>query len=143
VIVMTSSRARSPLPVALALLLVPVLAALAGCGGDEPVVLEGRTLRVALDEYRLVPQDVEMTAGRVRLEAVNRGRLTHNLRVVQQDPENAEAPPEEIGGTRTAQPGELATAAVEDLPAGRYRIVCTIANHDDLGMRGELTLVEP
>jgi len=136
---MTCCRARLSLSVALAL----ALAALSGCGGDEPTVLEGRTLRVALDEYRLVPQDVEMTAGRVRLEAVNRGRLTHNLHVVQQDPENAEAPPQEIGGTRTAQPGELTTAALEDLPAGEYRIVCTIANHDDLGMRGELTLVEP
>lgn len=138
--VMPSSRARSTSPVALALVLT-ALAALAllgpACGGD-PVELESRTLRMRLDEYRLVPQDVKVRAGRLRIRATNAGRLTHNVRVVRLDPDDRESPGVELGGTETAQPGDTVNGTIDRVPAGEYRLICSIANHDDLGMYGTL-----
>ena len=126
---------RAPLLAALALALGGGLAA---CGEDDPVRIEERTLRVELDEFRIIPEDVSVASGRLRIVATNIGRLTHNLKVVKEDEQDREAPPTEIGGTGTAQPGETATFTFDDLPPGEYRIVCTITNHDDLGQYGEL-----
>ena len=122
--------------------LLVTAALLSGCGSD-PVEVEGRTLQIKLDEYRLMPQDVQVTAGRLRIVATNVGRLPHNLRVVKQDEDDLESLPTDIAGTRTAQPGESASIAVEDLKPGTYRLACTIANHDDLGQYGQLEVVEP
>lgn len=124
-------------PTRVVLSLFAVSAVLSGCGA-EPVAVDGRQLRLRLDEYRIVPQNLKVSEGRLRIVATNVGRLTHNLRVVKQDPNDLEALPEEIGGTRTAQPGETTTVTFEDLAAGKYRLVCTLGNHDDLGQYGTL-----
>lgn len=120
------------------LLALPV----AACADEEPVVIEGRTLQVRLDEYRIVPQNIRVKEGRLRIVARNVGRLTHNLIVTRQDEEDLEARPVEIEGTRTAQPGESTAVTIANLPAGEYRMICSIANHDDLGQYGRL-IVEP
>ena len=78
-------------------------------------------------------------AGRLRIVATNVGRLTHNLKIVQEDEEDREAPPT----SRSAAPARRSRArrrafTFEDLEPGEYRMVCTIANHDDLGQYGEL-----
>lgn len=112
--------------------------AVAGCGAEEPETIEGRTLRLRLDEYRIMPQDVRAKEGRLRIVATNVGRLTHNVKIVRQDESDLEAPAEEMGGTRTTQPGESAAVTFEDLRPGEYRLACTIANHDDLGQYGTL-----
>lgn len=123
------------------ILLILVLTSLA-CGGEEPTRVEGRTLRLTLDEYRIMPQDVRVQAGRLRIVATNVGRLTHNVKIVREDPDDSEAPVEEIDGTRSTQPGESAAVTIEDLEPGTYRLACTIANHDDLGQYGELIVEE-
>jgi plastocyanin len=126
--------------------LTPLLAALAaalalsGCGGDESVAVDGRTLRLRLDEYRIQPQDVRVEAGRLRIVATNVGRLTHNVKIVKEDKTDLEAPVKEVGGTRSTQPGESAAVTFEDLEPGEYRLACTIANHDDLGQYGSLVV---
>jgi plastocyanin len=125
----------------LALSLLAASAVLSACG-DEPVAVEGRQLQIRLDEYRIEPQNLKVAEGRLRIVATNVGRLTHNLKVVKQDPDDLEALPEEIGGTRTAQPGETTTITFEDLAPGKYRLVCTLGNHDDLGQYGSLEVVE-
>jgi uncharacterized cupredoxin-like copper-binding protein len=125
--------------------LLPVLlpgaaALLAGCGGAEPVAAgPDRVLRVQLSEYRLEPQDWTVTEGRIRLVATNAGRLTHNLAVTEIE--------REIGEERTvyvrtdpAQPGQTVEDAVT-LGPGRYRLLCTIGNHDELGQYGELRVL--
>lgn len=122
--------------------LVAAAVALGGCGDEEPVRVEGRTLQVELDEFRIVPQNVDVGRGRLRIVAVNVGRLPHNVKVVRLDEEDREAPPTELGGTGTAQPGETATFTFEDLRPGEYRMVCTITNHDDLGQYGDLIVDE-
>jgi plastocyanin len=121
--------------------LLAAAAVLSGCG-DDPVKVDGRELQIRLDEYRIDPQNVEVGEGRLRIVATNVGRLTHNLKVVKQDPDDLEALPEEIGGTRTAQPGETTTVTFDDLSAGTYRLVCTLGNHDDLGQYGKLIVKE-
>jgi plastocyanin len=141
---MPSWSARLPRPVAPALAAAAALAAagaaIAGCGAD-PVTIESRTLQVRLTEYRLEPQDVRVRAGRLRIVAVNRGRLTHNVRLEREDPDDRERPGEELGGTRTSQPGDDVSGTIANLPPGEYRMFCSIANHDDLGMYGTLTAV--
>jgi plastocyanin len=116
--------------------------ALGGCGDEEPVRADGRTLRVELDEFRILPQNSVVSAGRLRIVGTNIGRLPHNVKVVRLDEEDREAPPTEIGGTGTAQSGETATFTFEDIKPGEYRIVCTITNHDDLGQYGKLIVEE-
>src|SRR5829696_6010957 len=115
---------------------------LGGCGGDEPVEIDGRTLRLRLDEYRIMPQDVRVDPGRLRIVATNVGRLTHNVKIVRQDEDDLEAPVAEIGGTRSTQPGESAAVTFENLEPGEYRLACTIANHDDLGQYGALVVAK-
>lgn len=133
---MPDSRATPP-----AALVAPLLAVLflAGCGGEpDPVTDRDRVLRFELTEYKIEPQVVRVEApGRVRIVATNSGRLTHNLKVRSEDRVRGERP-EEFGGTEaTAFPGErqLGEATVEP---GRYELVCTIGNHDDLGQTGTL-----
>jgi plastocyanin len=124
--------------VAISLLLV---ATLAGCGSEDPRAIEGRELRLQLDEYRITPQDVTVKPGRLRIVATNVGRLTHNVKVVRVDPRDHEAPVIEIDGTRTAQPLDTESVTVRLRP-GEYRLACTIANHDDLGQYGRLIVEE-
>ncbi len=135
---MTCCRARLAAPVALALVLAPA----AGCG-DGPTTIDSRTLIVRLTEYRLTPQDVRVRPGRLRVVADNRGTLPHNLHVVREDSEDRERAPDDLGGTPTAQPGDTRRHTFRRLRRGTYLIVCTVANHDDLGMRGTLEVVAP
>jgi len=111
---------------------------LGGCGGDDVVRTDRPVLRVTLDEYRIVPENVVVKPGRVKFTVRNSGRLTHNLAV--QIPEGPEGKPIDVPGgrTETMQPGETGEPMKLTLQAGEYRLVCTIANHDDLGQYGVL-----
>jgi uncharacterized cupredoxin-like copper-binding protein len=127
--------------------LVAVLAvcgtALFGCGRDAPyVAADGRTVRLRLDEYRVLPPRVTVTAGRIRIVARNVGRLTHNVAVVQFDRPLGEDEERQYARTPTAHPGTVVRTAVT-LKPGKYRLVCTIANHDNLGQYGELKVDAP
>jgi plastocyanin len=111
-------------------------AALAGCGGDEEpprraVALgAGQDLRVKGDEYSFDPARVTVKGrGRLKIVLDNRGSLAHNLKVLRDD--------RELGGTPTFPGGETRSGTVS-LPRGSYRMVCTVGNHEELGMTGEL-----
>ena len=127
-----------------AILPTAVLAALAivlgGCGGGDVFRTDRPILRITLEEYRIVPQEIVITSPRVKLVVRNAGRLTHNL--VIQVPEGPDGKPVEVPGARveTMQPGETAPPIKVTLTPGEYRMVCTIANHDDLGQYGKLTV---
>ncbi len=114
--------------------------ALAGCGGTPGFVTDrDGTLQIMLDEYRLEPENIRVRAGRLHIVARNRGQLTHNLEVQSLNRDPGE-PPYSFGRTDTAHPGETVSRTLE-LRAGKYRLVCTIANHDDLGQFGELQVM--
>ena len=127
-----------------ATLLLLVLAALstAGCGTDVAYTrAPDRRVEVRLDEYRVLPEHIEVRAGRVTLVAHNSGRLTHNLAVVQFERPLGDEQEKHYGApTKTLFPGESAQTTVE-LKPGKYRLVCTIANHDNLGQYAELKVV--
>ena len=117
--------------------------ALSGCGADEPYVpAQGRTVSYRLDEYRVLPQRVTVPAGRITLVGRNTGRLTHNLAMVQFDRPLGEDEERQYARTRTAHPGQEVRTTVT-LDPGKYRVVCTIANHDNLGQYGELKVESP
>ena len=114
-----------------------ILLSLAGCGGgddDEPArsvtVNPNSTLRVTADEYSFDPgQVVVRGAGPVTIRLRNNGELAHNLRV--------ERDGEDVGGTPTFGGGETQAGRV-NLEHGRYEMVCTVGDHAELGMTGEL-----
>jgi uncharacterized cupredoxin-like copper-binding protein len=120
-----------------ALLAVPMFV-LGGCGDDDVFRTDRPLLRLTLDEYRIVPQNVIVKPGRTKLIVRNTGRLTHNLAI--QIPEGPNGKPLDLpdGRVGTMQPGETAEPIKVTLKPGEYRLVCTIANHDDLGQYGEL-----
>jgi plastocyanin len=118
---------------ALVLALCPLLAL--GCGDeDEP----GRTvtapanakLRVVADEYSFDPSTIVLRgAGTLTVNLRNEGSLAHNLRVLSRD--------QEIDGTPTLRAGRTESARL-NLEHGSYRIVCTVGDHEELGMTGAL-----
>jgi len=124
-----------------ATLAIPVLTALlalGGCGGDEPYVpASDRTVNVRLDEYRVLPTRITAPSGRLRITGRNVGRLTHNVAVVQFERPLGDEQERQYARTPTAHPGERVSTTVT-LGAGKYRLICTIANHDNLGQYGEL-----
>jgi plastocyanin len=88
------------------------------------------TLRVTADEYSFDPGRVVVRgAGPLTLRLRNVGELAHNLRV--------ERDGEDIGGTPTFGGGETQAGRV-NLEHGRYEMVCTVGDHAELGMRGDL-----
>jgi plastocyanin len=124
-------------------LAVATAAVLAACGSDPAYVpASGRAVSLRLDEYRVLPPRVTVPAGRVRIIARNVGRLTHNVAVVQFDRPLGEDEEKQYARTPTAHPGEVVRTAVT-LKPGKYRLVCTIANHDNLGQYGELKVLPP
>jgi plastocyanin len=136
-----NSMARSLLPLLAAAAVAA--AALAGCGADTPyVAAKGHTVRLRLDEYRVLPERITVPAGRVEVVARDVGRLTHNVAIVQFDRPLGEDEEKQYARTRTAHPGDVVRTSVT-LKPGRYRIVCTIANHDNLGQYGELKVLPP
>ena len=101
-------------------------------GGEERVRASDGTMDFELVDFRIVPQDVSAPrGGELAFHVINRGRLPHNFHVKGE------------GGSRVALSTMLpreGSTAVKKLPRGTYRIVCTIANHEELGMYGRLTV---
>ena len=105
-----------------------------GGGGDAPTrtvqVGAGESVRVTAKEYSFDPGGLVFNgAGTVRITLDNRGSLAHNIKVLDDG--------REIGGTESFAAGEKRTAAVEVRP-GKYRLVCSVGDHEEKGMRGTL-----
>ena len=114
-----------------------LLLCLSGCGGDDGeeqtrsvTVNPNSTLRVTGDEYSFDPGRVVVRgAGPLTIRLRNAGELAHNLRI--------ERAGEDIGGTPTFPGGETQSGRV-NLEHGRYEMICTVGDHAELGMTGEL-----
>jgi plastocyanin len=88
------------------------------------------TLKVTGDEYSFDPGRVVVRgAGPLTIQLRNNGDLAHNLRIERQG--------EDIGGTPTFPGGQTQSGRV-NLEHGRYEMICTVGDHAELGMTGEL-----
>jgi plastocyanin len=115
------------------------LVAIAGCGGDDgegsgrTVTVQAREgVHVAGDEYSFDPDTIVVEGGGGSLEITldNQGAIAHNLAVFDGETE--------IGATPTFPGGESASVQVGLEPGSSYRMVCTVGDHEELGMVGEL-----
>jgi hypothetical protein len=117
--------------------LLLVALALTGCGGGGPARVTGQTLRLRLDEYRIVPQDVTIPAGRIHVVARNAGRLPHNVEIASATRVDGNDHPLPVAHTHIARPGQVVGVWVTLRP-GRYRMSCEVSNHDALGQWGTI-----
>lgn len=115
---------------------------LSGCSDSEQFryALDS-TVQVRLTEYKLTPRRIIVNAGQMSLFAQNDGTLTHNLVVEEEKTEIGEEAVR-YGRTPTLHPGELGTEVKPfRLKPGTYRLLCTVGNHENLGMYGELVVI--
>jgi plastocyanin len=83
---------------------------------------------VVAAEYSFDPSSIQVSgAGRLTLTLRNEGSLAHNLKLFRGD--------EEIGGTSTLPAGRSESVRL-NLEHGSYRMVCTVGDHEQLGMKG-------
>jgi plastocyanin len=109
----------------------------AGCGGgnDESsgrtvTTAPGATVAVDAREYSFDPDRLVVERpGTVTIRLRNDGDLAHNLRVKRDG--------DDIGGTPSFSSGGTRTAKLR-LARGKYEYVCTVGDHAELGMTGEL-----
>jgi hypothetical protein len=123
-------------PIALAAALL-----LGGCGSTSKTVSVANSehqLAFSLDEYRIVPRNVSVPAGPLRITVTNHGLLTHNLVVALRD-RNADGNRVVLTKTRTLQPG-ASVVLTPTLRPGHYAMSSTLSNQADLGMMGTLTV---
>jgi hypothetical protein len=121
--------------------------AVAGCGHTARLS-SGRTLGIALMEYRLRPSHVIAASGQLRIAVRNYGRLTHNFVIVRPTPTTtvATTPTGTVSYTTTVAarspdlaPGQATTMTVT-LPPGRYTLASTVDTDQPLGEQGTLTV---
>ena len=96
------------------------------------------TIGLKLSEYQLRPEYVSANAGELRLIIRNQGILTHNI-AVETIPKDPDDKAQVIARTPTVHAGDRSETRF-DIRPGRYRLVCTIANHSYLGMWGTLVV---
>jgi hypothetical protein len=109
-----------------ALLAIPI----AGCGHTATVGGE-RTLRLALTEYRVIPQKVQVSAGPVTIIVHNLGKMAHNLLIT--------AGGQKVNGTPPIWPGATRQLSVVLAP-GSYMMASTLFSDQALGEYATLTV---
>ena len=89
-------------------------------------------LTVVGREYSFDPSGIVVKgAGRLEITLRNEGSLAHNLKVLRSG--------EQVGGTPSFPSGGSRSALLV-LEHGDYELVCTVGDHEELGMKGELTV---
>jgi plastocyanin len=139
-------RLRNILPMLLVIVAVGVAA---GCGGDddddETAATTATTTEaggggggqtVEMTEFEFEPNDLTASQGDT-ITAENTGSTVHNLTIEEgSDPEQAST---EVAATPDVDAGQSGELTVDADP-GEYSIVCTIANHRELGMIGTIRI---
>ncbi len=110
--------------------------ALAGCGAGRTARLRSHTLRLTLQEYRILPQTASVPAGSLLIAACNRGILTHNVALQHGTLDSSERTT--LAVVPTLLPGRCGTALTQPLAPGRYLLMSTVGNQAVLGMAATL-----
>ena len=128
---MARPRARLAASLLAALALIgPAGAVLALRDGGDPVARaeRGRVV-ITLDDFRIRPQRIEASAGRLTFELRNAGRLGHGFRLRRNNRLWVKVP--------TIRPGER-RVVTRRLERGGYRMFDAASNYEVLGMHGTL-----
>lgn len=111
--------------------LLALAGAAAGCGGPDPVAVDGPVVEIATADYRMSPQAVRTDRGRTTFRLRNAGTLAHNW-VLKRERGDEER---ELARIATIKPGATDEVTVRLRP-GTYRMVCTVTRHEVLGEHG-------
>lgn len=120
-----------------AVVLLPLVAVLAACGGANtasagpPTPVPSGVIAVEAKEYAFTPSSLTVPAGAVTFSIRNIGSQEHEFEVFKGD-----TVVDEVEGI---VPG-LTRDATMTLAAGEYTFVCKLNGHDQLGMKGTLTV---
>lgn len=93
------------------------------------MTVTGPAVEVRADEYYFDPQVINTQPGDLKITVRDIGTLAHNMRIFRDD--------RQVGHAAPVEPGETTSTTVKLTP-GRYEMVCTIGDHDKLGVRGEI-----
>jgi plastocyanin len=116
--------------------------ALASCGGteDPPDIpgsgRAGEQLTITAREYVFTPNQITVRGakGGAELQPVtlrNQGELAHNIEILDGD--------RPVAKLRSFPAGQARDLKAKLAP-GSYRFICTVADHDEKGMRGTITV---
>ena len=141
-----------PRKILVALVVISVPFMLAACGDDDDTATEaatpsttaadttaeesttasggGETVDLSEVEYKITPADPTVKAGTVTFNISNDGQTVHNVEI---EGNGLEEESEDL------QPGATGELTV-DLEPGTYEMYCSIDGHEDLGMKGEVTV---
>ena len=114
-----------------------VLVAIAlGCGGSgggsaAAVSLPPGAITIKASEYKFDPPTTSAMPGSATFALTNAGATEHELRILKGDTE--------VGAVAPLAPGATGQVTVT-LEPGSYSYVCKVAAHDQLGMKGTLTV---
>ena len=101
----------------------------AGAAGQGASQAAGRPVTVTLTDMQFNPATVKVKAGTpITFTAANKGVLEHNWHVT-------------IGNETIqidARPGQTDTRTFTPTTPGTYTVVCTVAGHEQAGMKGTL-----
>lgn len=112
------------------------IALLSACGGASPSLapatpLASGVVAVEAKEYEFVPGAITVGAGTVTFSVRNSGAQEHQFEIYS-------------GETRVDGIASLGAGATQDisvsLQAGAYTLICKLNGHDQLGMKGSLTV---
>jgi plastocyanin len=120
---------------ALPLVLAAAFAACAGGGGTASpgavMPVPSGVIAVEAKEYQFTPSTLTVTAGAVSFSIKNAGSQDHQFQVYKGD--------QLLGGVDGVTAGQTKDATVT-LEAGEYMFLCKLNGHDQLGMKGSLTV---
>jgi plastocyanin len=114
------------------LALAPVLAACGGAPSGSAAPAPSGAIAIEAMEYKFTPSTVTVPAGDVRFWVRNAGTVEHEFEIFK-----GETVVSEIEGL---VPGLAKELTVTNLAAGEYTFICALNGHDQLGMKGTLTV---
>lgn len=103
------------------------------CGVEErhgkTITLTSDKLEMVSDEYLFDPETIHAKPGRVQVRLRNIGTLNHNLKFFRGE--------KVLGELQLLAPKEVSDTTI-DLEPGTYEMICTVGDHEALGMSGEI-----
>lgn len=121
---------------ALAAVPIAVVAVVAACGGGgaspgAATAVPSGVIAIQAKEYQFTPSGLTVPTGAVTFSITNAGSQEHEFEVFEGD--------QVVDEVEGIVPGLTKTATMT-LDAGEYTFMCKLNGHDQLGMKGTLTV---